>query len=88
MKSFTFHGNQFCVYRETGLEPSTPYLERLVTAEPLFLHLLNLKSGRGLPLSMTNQVIVFYLPLTTCLTDFTILARQATIDLARKRYTP
>ena len=27
MKSSTFHGNQICVERETGLEPATPCLE-------------------------------------------------------------
>ena len=27
MKSETFHGNQICVERETGLEPATPCLE-------------------------------------------------------------
>jgi len=45
MKSFTFHGNQFCVERETGLEPATPYLEEGAVPEPHFLPFLNLKSG-------------------------------------------
>jgi hypothetical protein len=85
MKSFSFHGNQFWIEREMGLESSTPYVERVVTTEPLFPHLLNLTNGRGLPLSITNQVTVHSLPPAASLTDFTMLAQKATTGLARPR---
>jgi len=74
MKSDTFHGNQICVERETGLEPATPCLEGVAAAEPRFPHLLNLKSGRRPPLFRNSQMTGFFLPPATCLTDFTILA--------------
>jgi len=48
MKSFTFHGNQFCVERETGLEPATPCSERGAVPEFHFPPFLNLKSERSL----------------------------------------
>ena len=60
MKSFTFHGNQFCVERETGLEPATPYLEGGAVPEPHFLPFLNLKSGRKPPLFRNIQMTAFF----------------------------
>jgi len=59
MKSFTFHGNQFCVERETGLEPATPCLEIGAVPELYFLPFLNLKSGRKLPLFCRSQMTAF-----------------------------
>jgi len=73
MKSFTFHGNQIYVERETGLEPATPCLEGVVAAEPHFPKPLNLKSRREPPLFPTSQMTDFSLPPATYLTDFTIL---------------
>jgi len=55
MKSFTFHGNQFCVERETGLEPATPCLEIGAVPELHFLPFLNLKSGRNPPFFRNSQ---------------------------------
>jgi len=59
MKSFTFHGNQFCVEQETGLEPATPCLEIGAVPELYFLPFLNLKSGRKLPLFRRSQMTAF-----------------------------
>jgi hypothetical protein len=78
MKSLSFHGNQSYMERETGLEPATPCLEGVAPPEPRFPHLLNPKSGRGPPPSVTNQVTASSLPPATCLTDFTIPACGAT----------
>jgi hypothetical protein len=78
MKGLIIRGNQICVERETGLEPATPCLEEVVTAEPRFPHLLNLKNRRRPPLSVTNQVTAFSLPPAAYLTDSTILASWAT----------
>jgi len=82
MKSFTFHGNQVCMERETGLEPATPCLEGVVAAEPHFPKPLNLKSRRKPPLFPTSQMTDFSLPPATYLTDFTILTCGATIACA------
>jgi len=82
MKSSTFHGNQICLERETGLEPATPCLEGVVAAEPHFPKPLNLKSRRKPPLFLTSQMTDFSLPPATYLTDFTILACGTTIACA------
>jgi len=82
MKSSTFHGNQICVERETGLEPATPCLEGVVAAEPHFPKPSNLKSRRKPPLFPTSQMTDFSLPPATYLTDFTILTCGATIACA------